>query len=118
MADTRTTIEEARRCPKCGKTGRLSRTNFNADRSKIETYTCETEGCRWFNTGWAIQIMSDGTLAHRQEGRHKEFPASPALETLGRNTVKETEFIFGLDREPEDPEYGKQRDLKEIRKQF
>lgn len=113
-----TTIEGARRCPRCGNPGRHTKTMHNADRSKMETYTCENENCRWYNTGWVLQIMSDGSLAKRAEGKHKEFAMSPFIEGLGRNMVKETEYIFGLDKEPDDPEYGVQRDLKEIRGQF
>ncbi len=113
-----TTIEAAKRCPRCGNPGRNTKVSHNADRSRMETYTCESKNCPWFNTGWVLQIMGDGTLARRAENASKQFAMSPGMENIGRNLVKETEFIFGLDREPSDPEYGVQRDLKEIRSQF
>ncbi len=113
----RSTYEEAKSCPKCGNPGRLSASKHSPN-GRIETYTCETPVCSWYNTGWALQILPDGTLAQRDQKDGKQFTTSPFVESLGRNLVKETEFIFGLDKEPDDPEYGVQKSLDEIKRQF
>jgi hypothetical protein len=65
--EERTTLEEAKLCPKCGKPGE------DAKQQKVESNDlpkgttahiiyCRTELCPWYNTSWAVQVNPDGSV--------------------------------------------------------
>jgi hypothetical protein len=58
------TFEEAQRCPKCTLPGEARTPILVPDKPgyKVVTCTCRNKHCRWFNTGWAIQINPDGSV--------------------------------------------------------
>lgn len=67
MADV-TTLEEAKRCPKCGNYGE-DRIQRPVDRSTglkagtmVHIIYCVTEICPWFNTCWMVQVNKDGSI--------------------------------------------------------
>jgi hypothetical protein len=85
------TYEEAKRCPKCQQPGKLKsvespsvspedRVRFGIQRgAKVETYICTNERCRWFETGWAVQLNPDGSIPDRTKSlaKDKQYPALP-----------------------------------------
>jgi hypothetical protein len=78
------TYEEAKRCPKCKQPGRLKsvenpivspedRVRFDIQRgAKVETYVCINERCRWFETGWVVQLNPDGSIPDRTQALAKD----------------------------------------------
>lgn len=70
---------EASRCPKCEAPGEDIKTN-RIPNATVHTLRCPTEGCRWYNTTWIVQINSDGTIPEYVPGP-KAFPA-PSKEEL------------------------------------
>lgn len=116
MAET--TLEEAKRCPRCGESGEKHSERPVGGGAKVITFHCKNEGCAWFNTGWGVQINRDGSIPVNDGPGEKQFAMPDWLKNAGRREVEETEFIFGFDRDKDDPNYGKQRSADEIRKEF
>lgn len=83
---TDTTFDEARRCPRCEELGLLGKFKPMRDGSKLHTVTCKNERCRWFDTSWVVQVMSDGSVAKPQK-HDKFFPAVPNLTNEVRANV-------------------------------
>jgi hypothetical protein len=95
------TYEEAKRCPKCKQPGRLKsvenplvspedRTRFGIQRgAKVETYVCINERCRWFETGWVVQLNPDGSIPDRTQAlaKDKQYPALPGWAAKPAETV-------------------------------
>lgn len=74
-----TTIDEARRCPKCQELGRKTAEGPGASRgSKELTFTCENERCVWFEqTCSVVTIRPDGTIPDPNRHRTKMFHKVP-----------------------------------------
>lgn len=68
-----TTFEEAKFCPKCGKSGLVTKVTPGPKGSKVHVVTCMNEACKWYQTGWLVQTMRDGSVPTRPKGV-KEFP--------------------------------------------
>jgi hypothetical protein len=74
-----TTFEEAKLCPKCGRTGddRKQTKERNARGRLVDVHQiyCVTELCPWFNTMWVVQVNEDGSIpeAYTQLG-DKQYP--------------------------------------------
>lgn len=73
---TDTTLDEARRCPRCEELGELGTYRPMRGGSKLHTVTCRNERCRWYETSWVVQVMSDGSIAKPQK-HDKFFPSVP-----------------------------------------
>jgi hypothetical protein len=57
------TLEEAGRCPRCSQAGKRGATlPTNEIGKKVIMFTCENSRCRWFDTGWPVQINADGSI--------------------------------------------------------
>lgn len=67
-----TTMEEARKCPRCGKYGKPAGTTPGPRGSKVHQFECKTEGCKWEDTKWIVQVNRDGSVPIRGED-DKEF---------------------------------------------
>lgn len=78
MAETeKTSYEKAKSCPICGEYGILEATNPGPRfGSKVETYLCDNQLCRWYKTGWVVQLNKDGSIPDRRKGT-KDFPVMP-----------------------------------------
>jgi hypothetical protein len=47
--------------------------------------------CRWFETGWVVQVNPDGTVPERKPGE-KEFPKlTPGAEAMARMSLEQVE---------------------------
>jgi hypothetical protein len=58
-----TTLEDAKRCPRCEKSGRVGPPkNTLRPGTQVVVVTCETVGCPWEGTGWPVQINPDGSI--------------------------------------------------------
>lgn len=90
-ATTDTTYEEAKRCPKCGNPGEETTTARGPHGSTVHTFTCRTELCRWYNTGWVVQVNADGSIPLRGAGE-KDFPdLTPGQEAMARAMIEQIE---------------------------
>src|SRR5688500_8316914 len=69
-------MEEASRCPKCERPGKPAGNKRMPNGSKVFSFLCETELCRWYNTGWVVQVMADGSIPIRSAGQ-KDYPSRP-----------------------------------------
>lgn len=58
------TFEDAKRCPKCDKPGRIHQ-EFPRGPHTVYTIMCETELCLWYNTTWVVQVNADGSIPNR-----------------------------------------------------
>lgn len=86
-----TSIEEAAKCPKCSEPGRLSKTvNASNGNGKVRTYICENERCRWYSTGWVVQVDISGQLVEGNHRGSKSFEALSKRELdYGRHNLEE-----------------------------
>ena len=84
------TYEEAKHCPRCKEEGMLaSTTPVTMGRGvggKVEVFKCMNERCRWFETGWTIQINPDGTIPVHRPGA-KQFDTSAGLEVAAQREL-------------------------------
>lgn len=89
------TFDEAKCCPKCAKPGeaKLERVIDRRANTRLYTVKCLNEGCRWFNTGWAVQVDGEGMVFERNRGPRgmdKSFPVmSPDQLAHGRAQVED-----------------------------
>lgn len=67
------TYEEAKRCPKCKEPGEVTASKPAGLQGTLETVSCMNERCKWFETGWVIQVMPDGTIPVRAQNQPKQF---------------------------------------------
>lgn len=70
-------FEEASRCPKCGHPGEVTGSRPTAKKSTIHFVFCRNPLCRWYDTNWIVEQLSDGTVPVRgqEERRPKTFPS-------------------------------------------
>jgi hypothetical protein len=87
------TFEEAKICPKCKQPGEQTHVENGPRGSKIHTITCKTAVCTWFETGWVVQVLSDGTIPVRESGprgQDKDFAKlSPDAEAGARRYLEQ-----------------------------
>lgn len=58
-----TSIEEAKKCPKCGETGTLGPKMPTAKIGYLAAVCkCYNDRCAWYRTGWTIQFNPDGSI--------------------------------------------------------
>lgn len=95
MADGQTTFEEARSCPRCGQYGE-ERTRHPGERgSTVYVFVCKTEGCKWEDTTWLVQVNRDGSIPTRNRDRmEKEF--KPLTETQKTHARDIEAFTLGI----------------------
>jgi hypothetical protein len=78
---TDTTLDEARRCPKCQEQGMFvaSRPAHGArPGTKLDSFRCDNERCKWYGEICRIiQINPDGSIPQAIMKRDKQFPAVP-----------------------------------------
>lgn len=67
-----TTVEDAKRCPRCDQPGDQTVTTAGPKGSKLYTFVCNNRLCRWYSTGWIVQVNADGSIPERKGGE-KEF---------------------------------------------
>jgi hypothetical protein len=90
------TYEKATRCPKCTLPGILTKTHAGVGGAKVESWTCDNERCKWYTTGWIIQINPDGSIPERRPGPKQFEPLSPGMETAARD------YLRSIEQEEED----------------
>lgn len=77
-----TTLEIARRCPKCQQPGDFAG-KHPAPRTvtpgaMLHVFVCKNRRCRWFDTTCRIvQVNPDGSIPEPTMRRQKSFPAIP-----------------------------------------
>lgn len=85
-----TALDEASKCPKCGMTGERGRA-MDTERHgvKVIMFTCKTVLCRWFETGWPVQINPDGSIPEPTLVGPKQFlmPDNPNLQVDRARTI-------------------------------
>lgn len=83
-----TTLEEARRCFKCGEPGELVKEMPRPRGEKVHIYKCSNERCQYFDqTVRVVQIKADGTIPTRKPGA-KEFPNPERMKNLGSSYLE------------------------------
>lgn len=93
MADT--TFEEARRCPRCKNFGDEWSRHPGDRNSTVYVFVCVTEGCKWHDTTWIVQVNADGSIPTRNREREdKEF--KPLSETEKQHARDYEAFTLGL----------------------
>ena len=57
------TYEEASRCPKCDKPGKLYVKKPGARRGvEVHVIECVTQLCKWYGERWFVQLNEDGSI--------------------------------------------------------
>jgi len=106
---TDTTLDEARRCPKCQelaqKVAEQPAKTRNRDGTRrlgiepgtmLHSFQCQNTRCRWYGQiVRVVQVNPDGSIPAPQIKREKEFPARPDMvaqvqESLARQLEAET----------------------------
>lgn len=83
-----TTLEEAKRCPKCQQPGDFKQDLMGQRRgSKVKVYICKNERCEAVNETWIVQVNADGSIPKRRPGP-KEYPSADRMMTMGRHYVE------------------------------
>lgn len=79
-----TTLEEAKRCPRCQQPGELTglKRALPAQRgvtrgATLDEVKCKNSRCKWFETSYYIQINPDGSIPPAVLHRDKNYPALP-----------------------------------------
>lgn len=78
-------LEKRKRCPKCDEPGREEGVRLSGDfTKKVMTMICENQRCQWFQTGWVITLMLDGSLPPVDapevlRAKPRAFPAEPGV---------------------------------------
>lgn len=69
-----TTLEEAKRCPRCGEQGRFASASPTGRRGDmLHVFECLNARCKWYRkSGWVVQVRRDGTIVQPQ-GHDKSF---------------------------------------------
>lgn len=87
------TLQEASYCPRCQKAGERSLHRAFRDNSKLYIIKCLNGDCSWYNTGWAVQVDSDGQVYEREigpRGMDKTFPTlSPDQLAYGQRLIED-----------------------------
>lgn len=106
-------LEEASACPICKQSGSVVRSDKQRTPSgkmaTIDTYNCLNERCRWYGTGWVVQLNDDGSIPTRnpnKKGGDREFDEMPQLwKDRARHDIEEMRHLMstGLDQAPEGP---------------
>lgn len=112
-----TTYEEAKRCPRCGIPGDHTSTTPGKDRRgkpvSIHMIFCRTEGCRWENTSWVIQVNPDGSIpqpdSERDAMREKAFPKRLELPGDEQRIIQAIERQVQAEIQPGGGEIGGRR---------
>lgn len=72
---TDSTLDEARRCPKCGQPGAEDKRTPQRTGGVSITFGCRNNRCLWFGQpGWVVDVRPDGTLPDPNRFRSKQFP--------------------------------------------
>jgi hypothetical protein len=72
---TDTTLNEAKRCPKCSEPGKS--VDVKQDRKgKLYVFGCENSRCRWYQTTWTVEVRPDGSIPEPRQ-HVKQFHAIP-----------------------------------------
>lgn len=96
------TKAEASLCPRCKNPGKETfvRKVRESD-TRLYTYTCETEVCPWFETGWAVQIDADGNVYERPRGeRGMDKTFQPLSDDAMSRGMRAIEDMKGRDLRP------------------
>jgi len=89
-----TTMEEAKKCPKCGQPGKeksiRAATNSRNKPCEIHMIECQSKLCPWFETSWAVQVNEDGSIPDAYSGLgDKQFMrVSPESETRVQEAIQ------------------------------
>jgi len=82
-------LEEAEHCPKCDQVGEVQMTvQLGRREGKAITYHCKNQLCRWFNTGWVVQVLPDGSIPNPSKGE-KQFPEQPFADSIARRELEQ-----------------------------
>lgn len=95
-----TTYEEASRCPKCDTPGKQVKSEPGSKRSTIYILNCVNERCTWYNTGWQVQVMEDGSVPIRTTTAKTAEPLSEEQKAYARRYLED---IAGRDLREELP---------------
>lgn len=75
-----TTIDEARRCSKCGELGRESNVRSLPRNAREVAYQCQNSRCRWYGQICSVvTIRADGSIPDPTTNRQKFF-TKPAVD--------------------------------------
>lgn len=73
-----TTLDEARRCPKCLELGQPGGVRPYNRFSSLHTFYCRNDRCPWFDSVCSIvTVNNDGTVHPKVTHRNKSFPPIP-----------------------------------------
>lgn len=107
-------LEEASACPICKQPGRvvisIRQRVPSGKMATIDTYNCDNERCRWYGTGWVVQLNDDGSIPVRnpnKRGGDREFEEmSPIFKQAADHDIEEMRYMMehGMDQAPRGPQ--------------
>jgi hypothetical protein len=88
-----TTFEEASKCPKCGEYGEESSKKPTRDGRgrpiEVITLLCRNASCKWFGTGWFIQVNEDGSIPEAYSGVRNSDKHYPKLSQESASKIED-----------------------------
>jgi len=85
---TDTTLDAARRCPRCQELGVEENRKPQRGGGTTLTFGCRNERCRWYKQpGWVVDVRPDGTLPDPNRHRNKVFPKMPDFTSRMQESV-------------------------------
>jgi hypothetical protein len=60
-----------------------------ANRGTAFVFKCLNERCRWFKSGWVVQVLPDGTIPINKPGP-KKYETSDWAKALGQQYIEQT----------------------------
>jgi len=78
-----TKLDDAKLCPRCKLPGEETAKIPTRKRGTYALHMmCRNERCKWFNTGWLVQVNPDGTVPDPVD--HKQSREPGFFQNLGR----------------------------------
>jgi len=94
--------EDARRCPKSGDPGEVTKTEHQRGGGRVVTLTCRNERCKWYNTSWLVEFRADGSIPDpdTSRSRMRALPPMPPgyLDQLERDAQMLTTLGVEINR--------------------
>lgn len=91
---SRTTFEEAKCCPRCDRPGEVTSEHPGERDSKVHVIHCRTEGCKWEDSAWIVQVMKDGSIPLRKPGEKDFTPLTETQKQHARDNLRRHEQVM------------------------
>ncbi len=83
------TLEDAQRCYKCSQQGTKVKESPGPRGGKVYVFHCQNPVCPVFESGWLVQVKSDGTIPERERGPRQFEPLTNTDKRIAEKFIRE-----------------------------